>query len=258
MSPFCKKRLPDYRLEMKKSRSLRRALFPMRRTLLHPQWFSFREEAEGFAWIRDRSKGVVLDIGCAEGRIKEYLDPACAYVGLDYYATAVDWYDTRPDVFGDARELPVKNACIDTVLMLDVLEHLPHPEAGISEIRRILKPGAGFVLRVPFVYPLHDSPLDFQRWTIHGLKEMLGRHRFVIEDVRVYGSPLETAALTANIAMGKTVLNWIKRCNPLAVLGLFFPVTVVLLNAAARLFTIVSSRDEMMPHSYMICCRKNS
>jgi SAM-dependent methyltransferase len=242
---------------MKEYRSIRRALFPLRRTLLHPQWFAYREEAEGLAWIGGKAKGVVLDIGCADGRVKEYLGPACTYVGLDYYPTAVTWYNSQPGIFGDARDLPVKNTCIDTALMLDVLEHLPQPLACIAEVERILKPGAGFFLRVPFIYPLHDEPYDFQRWTIHGLREMLGRHNFVIEDVRSYGDPIETAALMANIAVSKTALNWIRRRNPLAVLSLLLPVSVVLLNTAAWLLTLAGSRDGMMPHSYMIYCRKN-
>jgi len=42
-------------------------------------------------------------------------------------------YETRPDVFGDAENLPFVTRSANTVLMLDVLEHVPHPRKALSE-----------------------------------------------------------------------------------------------------------------------------
>ena len=39
-----------------------------------------------------------------------------------------DWYNSLPDIYGNANLLPISDSSINNVLMLDVLEHLPDPE----------------------------------------------------------------------------------------------------------------------------------
>ena len=77
------------------------------------------------------------------------------------------------EIFADAQSLPFKNKSIDTILLLDVLEHLPRPEECFEEIYRKSKPNGKVIIQVPFLYPIHDAPLDFRRWTQHGLRGLL-------------------------------------------------------------------------------------
>lgn len=38
------------------------------------------------------------------------------------------------------------------------------------------------MLQVPFLYPVHDAPLDFQRWTSHGLRQQIAQQGFVLKE----------------------------------------------------------------------------
>jgi SAM-dependent methyltransferase len=67
----------------------------------------------------------------------------------------------------------------DVVLASSVLEHVYDFQAAIDGIWRALRPGGIARIRVPFLFPLHDEPLDFWRFTEHSLARMLGRFRDV-------------------------------------------------------------------------------
>jgi len=171
-------------------------------------------------------------------------------VGLDYFDTASNWYKTRPSVFGDAQQLPFSNGAIDHALLLDVLEHIPDPERCLAEIGRVLRPGGTLTIQVPFMYPIHDAPLDFHRWTCFGLRRAAGQAGFEVGQEMAIGHPVETAALGANIAMSRTVLNWISGRNPLLLLGITLPLLVVSINCLAWIMASLSRSEEMMPYSY--------
>jgi len=219
-------------------------------TPLHPQWFAFVREARNLRETCEGLTGIVLDIGCADGKPRRYLSSEASYVGLDYYSTAASWYGTRPDLYADARRLPLRDDSVDHVLLLDVLEHIPDPELCLAEIGRTLKRGCRMTVQVPFLYPIHDAPLDFHRWTRFGLERAAARHGFAVETANAIGHPLETAALNANIACSKTVLNWMRAGNPLAVLVVALPILVLVANCAAWLMARLSRADDLMPYAY--------
>jgi SAM-dependent methyltransferase len=230
--------------------ALRKPLSKLRGTPFHPQWHAFRNEAATLEGIASTLRGLIVDVGSAEGKLRRFLASGIRHIALDYYETATRWYGTRPDVYGDAQALPFADACADCALLLDVLEHLPSPGRCLAEIHRILKPGGKLVLQVPFLYPIHDAPLDFTRWTNHGLRELARTHGFCIEKESALGHPLETAALLTNIAMSGTVLKWIEQRNPASVLALALPFLVFAINSLSWLCGRVSPADDMMPRSY--------
>ena len=222
----------------------------LKKTPFHPQWFAFLREDRNLRVTCSELSGLVLDIGCADGKPSRYLPDNAQYVGLDYFDTASNWYKTRPSVFGDAQQLPFPDDVFDHVLLLDVLEHIPDPERCLAEIFRVLKPGGSFTIQGPFMYPIHDAPLDFHRWTRFGLHRAARIAGFEISSEFAVGHPVETAALGMNIAMSKTVLNWVSGRNPLLVLGLALPFLVVLNNCLAWLTARVSRAEDMMPYGY--------
>ena len=103
--------------------------------------------------------------------------------------------------------LPFRDECFDTVLLLDVLEHIQQPDSAMAEVRRVIKIGGRIVVQVPFLYPLHDEPYDFQRWTTHGLGAIFSRHGIEICETTWHGRPGETAAALLAIALAKGVLD---------------------------------------------------
>lgn len=77
------------------------------------------------------------------------------------------------NVLADAHYLPFKDASFDVVLCTEVLEHLQEPQRAIDEMRRILKDGAKLILTTRFIYPLHETPGDYYRFTKYGLRYLL-------------------------------------------------------------------------------------
>ena len=229
----------------------------LRKTPLHPQWFAFLREDRNLASTCERLSGTVLDVGCAEGLPRKFLPPGATYVGLDYYSTATDWYGTRPDLYGDAQLLPVADNSVDHALLLDVLEHLPNPDRCLSELHRVIKPAGSLTIQVPFIYPLHDAPLDFHRWTRYGLLGAARRTGFEVSSESSIGHPLETAALNANIAMTQSVINWLHGRNPLALLALALLPAILLTNGIAWILAALSRNDDLMPYAYRMVWTKN-
>lgn len=80
---------------------------------------------------------------------------------------------TGVDLVANAEELPLPTGSVDAVVCESLLEHVPRPEKIVAEMYRVLKPGGGMYIVIPFVYPFHASPNDFYRWSITGLKELL-------------------------------------------------------------------------------------
>ena len=241
---------------MMKYAGIRRFFSTLRLTPFHPQWFASRHRMRYFHQLSEWVYGNVLDIGCANQQVKAFLGTNCRYIGLDYYQTATGWYKTRPHVFGDAEDLPVLSESIDCILLLDVLEHIAEPDRCLAEIHRVLKPGGTFVLGVPFLYPLHDRPRDFQRWTAHGLESIVGRYGFLVSKFSHAGEPLETAALLSNIAASRVCLKWIERGSPFSLFAVFLPCFVFLTNITAWSLRFACPQDDLMPTGYFALCRK--
>lgn len=101
-----------------------------------------------------------------------------AYGHPDYrkYFPNCTGVDIRPgpgvDRVASVYELPFEDSSFSVVLCLSVLEHLTEPAKGIQEIRRVLKPGGQAVISVPFIFPIHEAPDDYWRFTKYGLKHL--------------------------------------------------------------------------------------
>ena len=79
----------------------------------------------------------VLDVGSGRGYLQ---DVVTNYTGLDIAASAAKYYHKR-FVAGTATAMPFADNEFDAAWSIWVLEHIPNPEAALSEIRRVVKPG---------------------------------------------------------------------------------------------------------------------
>jgi SAM-dependent methyltransferase len=89
------------------------------------------------------------------------------------------------------RPLPFGDAEFETVLLTDVLEHIAEPARLLGEIARVMKPGGKLVASVPFLYPLHEEPYDYYRYTSHKLKQFCTSKGLEPIIVEPYGGALE-------------------------------------------------------------------
>lgn len=122
----------------------------------------------------------------------------------------------------------------------------------------MLHQGRKLVLQVPFLYPLHDEPYDFQRWTIYGLKTLAARHNFIIKSKTIVGHPVETSALLMNIGLSKIVLNWLQKKSPLLFIAPLLILSIPVINISAWILASLCSEENFMPHSYRIVLEKKT
>lgn len=170
----------------------------VRRTPLHPQWLlGARRPPPGLSELRGR----VLDIGAAHRWLERHVDQDCQYIALDYPSTGRDIYGAQPDVFADGCALPILDVSIDGVVCLEVLEHVRNPREMVSEIARVLRPGGRVWISMPFLYPVHDAPHDYQRYTAHGLRRNLEDAGLEVVSIRRAGSAIQAAGLLMSLAL---------------------------------------------------------
>jgi SAM-dependent methyltransferase len=134
-----------------------------------PLHLHFRPLWRGLSRALAELNGRVLDIGCGMQPYRELLGPGVTeYVGVDREGPL-----SRPTVVADADKLPFESASFDGAMSTQVFEHLRDPEQGLREVARVLRPGGKLVLTVPGVWPTHEAPHDYWRFTRHGLERSL-------------------------------------------------------------------------------------
>ena len=121
------------------------------------------------AHLPAHAHGALLDLGCGKVPLFAAYAP---YVGD---VICVDW---SPGEYIDlpcdlTQPLPFGADRFDTIILSDVLEHLPEPELLWREITRVLRPGGAIIMNVPFYYSVHAHPHDYYRYTNFALERFV-------------------------------------------------------------------------------------
>lgn len=152
--------------------------------------------------------GVFLDIGCGVMPYRDIIRRAAPrltrYVGLDIETPI---YKAEVDLRWDGRKIPLKDASVDSAMLTEVLEHCPEPWVVLKEARRVLKPGGVLFFTVPYIWPLHDAPWDFFRYTPFALEKLLAEAGFADVKLQALGG--------WNASLAQMIGLWLKRA-PLA------------------------------------------
>lgn len=79
-------------------------------------------------------------------------------------------------VFGRGEAMPFPDECFDTILMIEVIEHVEGDQQALREIRRVLKPGGVLVMTTPngATFP-EPAQYHLRHYTPSGLRELVGR-----------------------------------------------------------------------------------
>jgi SAM-dependent methyltransferase len=148
--------------------------------------------------VEHASAGRTLDIGAQTGPYRAYFP----------HRVAVDLYPAPGvQVIGDAQALGFVDCAFDVVVCTEMLEHVPEPQRAIDEMRRVLKPDGVLLLTTRFLFPIHDAPHDYFRFTKYGLRHLL--RKFDIVELREETSSVGTlAVLFQRLGMQAQTLRW--------------------------------------------------
>ncbi|HLZ69495.1 MAG TPA: class I SAM-dependent methyltransferase [Dehalococcoidia bacterium] len=92
--------------------------------------------------------GTVLDVGCADGRLRLCLPAGMRWVGLDFSPTQLR-RGAGERLQGEATRLPFRDASFDGVAALYMLYHVDDPATALREAARVLRPGGLFAAAAP-------------------------------------------------------------------------------------------------------------
>ena len=138
--------------------------------------------------------GRLLDMGCGKAPLFG------AYRQFGTEVQCIDWtnslhgsdyLDKTCDLTG---AIPYPDASFDTILLSDVLEHLPEPMNCWREMGRLLAPGGKVLLNVPFYYQLHEEPHDYYRYTEFALRRFAEGSGFQVLHLEAIGGAIEILA----------------------------------------------------------------
>lgn len=137
--------------------------------------------------------GDLLDLGCG---IKPYesLFTVNKYVGVEYYGEGETYDKQYADFFYDGKTLPFGDNSFDSVFCSEVFEHVFNLDEILTELYRVLKSKGKMLITCPFVFPEHEVPNDFARYTVFALKDMLEQKGFTVTRIIKSGSFAEVAA----------------------------------------------------------------
>jgi len=117
-------------------------------------------------------RGYLLDAGCGEKPYSLIYDELVEKsIGCDVEHCIHD--QSSVDVYATLDKLPFENDTFDTILCTNVLEHVAENVKSFSELSRVLKSNGCIIAIIPFLYPLHEQPYDFYRYTVYGLKHLM-------------------------------------------------------------------------------------
>tara|TARA_R110000868_G_scaffold14457_5_gene67377 strand:- start:29293 stop:30006 length:714 start_codon:yes stop_codon:yes gene_type:complete len=132
--------------------------------------------------------GDVLDLACGIMPYKYFLmdEKINKYIGVDLEPT--EYHNSvNPDYYWDGITIPLTDASVDFVIATEFLEHYFDTALVLKEINRVLKPGGIFFFTVPSIWPLHEVPYDYHRFTPYALKEHFKNTEFTSWDIKPLG-----------------------------------------------------------------------
>jgi SAM-dependent methyltransferase len=181
----------------------------------------------------------VLNVG-AGGVIGEKLSACAVARSLDVVSIDID-ADRGPDIVGDISDHDFGDQRFGAVVMSEVLEHIPTPEKAIQAAHAVLEPGGLLILSTPFIFPIHDRPDDYYRFTRYGLEWLL----------RDFSEVTVSERNSWAEAINVLVVRLIKEKNPLCRLAA--PLIVLLALAMAPVAMILGAvvRTDFITSGYV-------
>jgi SAM-dependent methyltransferase len=180
--------------------------------------FRRREECETLIdWLEPGPGDRVLDIGCGDGWWDHRIQARGAHVtGIDIHESRLAIARERNQterteyLYMNAEALELADASFNKAVSMCVIEHFEDEDAVLSEIARVLEPGALFVLSADSLSnpEIREDERAVHReryavntfYTIESLRDKLDQHGFELDDARYI--------LTSKVTLGLARLSW--------------------------------------------------
>ncbi len=163
-----------------------------RSAFYNPFYFTRKRLYESLKENAPLLSGSVLDFGCGAKPYRELFVNANSYIGLDIEVSGHEHTNEQIDVYYDGKTIPFNNNSFDHVFSTEVFEHVFNIDEVLPEIVRVLKPGGYLLITCPFVWPEHEKPYDFARYTSFGIKHILQQHGLTVDKQLKTGNFIET------------------------------------------------------------------
>lgn len=122
---------------------------------------------------------LILDIGCGDEPYYHKL--------LKGKIIAIDIKKSKTtDIICDSHNVALKKEKFDKVICVNSFYYFSNPFKTVEEIKRVLKKDGKLIMVMPFIYPIHDVPIDKYRFTEYGIKNLL-KNDFKIEKIKTIG-----------------------------------------------------------------------
>jgi len=128
----------------------------------------------------------LLDAGCGDSPYFDYFKHS-NYIGTDFLKVDKKYDKKKLSFVSNLGNLPLVDNSVDTVLLTQVLEHVPNPENYLKELFRVLKKDGKLFLSVPQQQEMHEEPYNFFYFTKPGLGKVLRGAGFEIRFIRPMG-----------------------------------------------------------------------
>jgi len=170
----------------------------------------------------------ILDVGCGIKPYRQFFKSQ-NYTGIDIEGGGHTDEAKDVSLYFDGHTIPFPDNSFDTLLCTEVLEHADDPEILVSECARVLKDGGRAYFSMPFVYPEHEIPYDFRRFTYFEHQRLFAKNNFK------YISTVKTTGFFGTF--GQIFVVWLFEGIPfrapilktLLTAGFFAPVQVICL-----------------------------
>jgi SAM-dependent methyltransferase len=183
-----------------------------RRTQMHLDAVRIRIADRTSSAVQQFGQGVALEIGSGTGAFAdEFRSRFSTYITLDYEARS-----SNLQIQGDGQSLPFGDQSFNTVISIDVLEHVRHPWKMFTEIKRVLVPGGRLILITPFFFWAHEEPYDFFRVSKYGLLQMCQENGMEVLRIEPTCGFVASLGLLTTVALTRLL----HRLPPLLVLAL--------------------------------------
>ena len=157
---------------------------------------------------------LILDIGTSERFTKELRPYKDWFTGKNYLAGGYNpknnFGEYNCDLHIDIENIPYEDNTVDSIICIEVLEHVRNPFKAIDEIYRTLKPGGKVFFTTPFLLGYHgktkkqnsikhdhDEYPDYFRFTHQGLELLF--QDFSEVNIEVLNGPVEMLMTNARL-----------------------------------------------------------